>query len=43
MRDEEYRFVETDAYEITEQMTSVYEELTGATVLPASPENLFIR
>ncbi len=43
MRDVDYRFVETDAYEITEQMISVYEGLTGVTVLPASPENLFIR
>lgn len=43
MSSEYYQFVKTDAYDITEELISVYESMTGMTVLPASPENLFIR
>lgn len=43
MRNSEYQFVGMDADELVQSMVSRYEELTGVTVYPASPEKLFIQ
>lgn len=40
-RNTEFQFVSTDAAEITNFLISVYENLTGISVRPASPEKLF--
>lgn len=42
-RNTEYKFVDTDTEAIITNMVSVYEAITGTTVQPGSPENLFIR
>lgn len=42
-RNPEYQFVSTDTEELEALLTSIYEKLTGTTVLPASPEKLFIK
>ncbi len=39
----QYQFIPTDPNEIVEWMTAKYEELTGVTVQPGSPERLFIQ
>ena len=39
----QYQFIPTDPDEIVEWMTAKYEELTGVTVQPGSPERLFIQ
>ena len=41
-RNPEYRFVNNDADKLLTNMISMYEQLTGYTVTPASPERLFI-
>jgi len=41
-RNPEYQFVSTDVEGLVSKMTAAYEMITGATVRPASPENLFI-
>lgn len=41
-RNPEYQFVSVDAATLEESMISMYEKLTGLTVMPASPEKLFI-
>lgn len=41
-RNPEYQFVSADAATLEESMISMYEKLTGLTVMPASPEKLFI-
>ena len=38
-----YLFIDTDAAELVASIIAVYERLTGITVLPASPEKLFIQ
>mgnify|MGYP005875946329 CR=1 FL=1 len=40
-RNTEFQFVSTDAAEITNFLIAVYENLTGVSVRPASPEKLF--
>ena len=40
-RNTEFQFVSTDAAEIVNFLISVYENLTGTSVRPASPEKLF--
>ena len=40
-RNTEFQFVSTDAAEITNFLITVYENLTGVSVRPASPEKLF--
>lgn len=42
-RNTEYQFVETDAQEVVNYLIAAYEKLTGVSVLPASPEKLFIQ
>lgn len=42
-RNPEYQFVSTDTEELEALLTSTYEKITGVTVLPASPEKLFIK
>lgn len=42
-RNAQHKFIETDAGEIVSWMTEKYEEITGVTVQPGSPEQLFIR
>ena len=42
-RNPEYQFVNTDVSALVSGMTAAYENLTGATVHPASPEKLFIQ
>lgn len=42
-RNPDYQFVPTDAGEIVMELVAAYEAITGETVLPASPEMLFIR
>lgn len=42
-RNTEYQFVPTDAGEVVSLLTALYEQITGATVRPASPEKLFIQ
>lgn len=39
----QYQFIPTDPDSIVEWMTAKYEELTGVTVQPGSPERLFIQ
>lgn len=39
----QYQFIPTDPDDIVEWMTAKYEELTGVTVQPGSPERLFIQ
>lgn len=39
----QYEFIPTDPDDITEWMTAKYEEITGQTVQPGSPERLFIQ
>ena len=43
MRNPEYLFASVDAGEIVQELTAMYEELTGYAVHPASPEKLFIQ
>ena len=42
-RNTEYQFVSTDTDDLIAYMVSIYEAITSKTVLPASPEMLFIR
>lgn len=42
-RNPEYQFVSTDTEELEALLTSTYEKITGVTVLPASPEKLFLK
>lgn len=42
-RNPEYQFVGTDTEALVTQLVAGYEELTGITVQPASPEKLFIQ
>lgn len=42
MRTSDYKFVNTDAGQIVEDLTAKYEELTGRTLNPADPDKLFI-
>ena len=42
-RNPDYQFIPTDTDAVTALVTTVYEQLTGATVRPASPERLFIQ
>lgn len=42
-RGADYQFIPTDPEDIVAWMTSTYEEITGVTVQPASPERLFIQ
>lgn len=42
-RNPEYQFIPTDPEEIAAWLTARYEELTGGTVRPGSPERLFIQ
>ena len=42
-RNPEHQFVDTDVSTLVSVMTTAYENLTGATVHPASPEKLFIQ
>jgi len=39
----QYQFIPTDPDQIVEWMTAKYEELTGVTVQPGSPERLFVQ
>lgn len=39
----QYQFIPTDPDSIVEWMAAKYEELTGVTVQPGSPERLFIQ
>lgn len=41
-RETDYTFVPTDTSDIEAALVAAYEEITGATVRPASPEKLFI-
>lgn len=41
-RNTEYEFIPTDTTELVDQMIADYENLTGETVMPASPERLMI-
>ena len=41
-RDSDYTFVKTDTADIEAALVAAYEEITGVTVRPASPEKLFI-
>lgn len=38
-----YLFIDTDSADLVSSIISVYERITGVTVLPASPEKLFIQ
>lgn len=42
-RNSDYQFIETDTNTLVSQLISSYEQMTGATVRPASPERLFIQ
>lgn len=42
-RNTEYQFVSTDTETIVSLLVSMYEEITGSTVQPGSPERLFIQ
>ncbi|MCF8017848.1 MAG: baseplate J/gp47 family protein [Vallitaleaceae bacterium] len=42
-RNKEYQFISTDTNELVTQLISAYEQITGITVRPASPERLFIQ
>ena len=42
-RNPDYQFIPTHTDAVTALVTTVYEQLTGATVRPASPERLFIQ
>lgn len=42
-RNTQYQFVDTDTDTLVASMVSVYENLVGSTVQPASPEKLFIQ
>lgn len=42
-RNPDYQFVSTDVAELEALITAAYEEVTGVTVRPASPEKLFIK
>lgn len=42
-RNPDYQFVSTDTTELEAQLVTAYEQLTGTTVHPASPERLFIQ
>ena len=42
-RNPEYQFVSTDTAELEALLTSAYEQLTGTTLQPASPERLFVK
>jgi len=39
----EYKFVTTDAEQLVSQLIATYEQITGTTVAPASPERLFLQ
>ena len=39
----QYQFIPTDPDDIIEWMIAKYEEMTGVTVQPGSPERLFIQ
>lgn len=42
-RNSEYQFISTDTNDLVTQLISAYEQITGITVQPASPERLFIQ
>ena len=42
-RNAEYRFVDTDTNALVTQMITAYEQITGISVQPASPEKLFVQ
>ena len=42
-RKEDYQFIETDTNALVSKLISSYEQITGVTVCPASPERLFIQ
>lgn len=42
-RNPEFEFVDADVAELQAEMVQTYEELTGETLLPGSPENLMIQ
>ncbi len=42
MRDTEFEIIPTDTAQLVDQMVSTYEELSGETLMPASPESLMI-
>ena len=42
-RNPEYQFIPTDTDAVTELVTAVYEKITGTSVRPGSPEQLFIQ
>lgn len=42
-RKEDYQFIETDTNALVSKLISSYEQITGVTVRPASPERLFIQ
>ncbi len=42
-RNSDYQFIETDTNTLVSQLISSYEQMTGTTVRPASPERLFIQ
>ncbi len=43
MRNSDYQFLSTDARELVSQLIASYEQMTGVTVRPASPERLIIQ
>lgn len=42
-RNPEYQFIDTDTATVEALLTSTYEQMTGVTLLPASPEKLFVK
>lgn len=42
-RNNDYQFINTDTNALVSELISSYEQITGATVRPASPERLFIQ
>lgn len=42
-RNSDYQFIDTDTNTLVSQLISSYEQMTGVTVRPASPERLFIQ
>ena len=42
-RNTQYQFIDTAAADLVASIIAVYEKITGVTVLPASPEKLFIQ
>ena len=42
-RGTEYKFIPTDSETITAEITQMYEQLTGRTLLPSDPDKLFIQ